>query len=71
METSKTLLEKAMFLKTKDRFLLIDGLIRSIDKPDAEIDIIWTGEAEKRLNAHREGRSQPVSYDNVFGEEIK
>ncbi|MCF8370828.1 MAG: addiction module protein [Bacteroidales bacterium] len=69
MESCETLLKKAIRLKTSERFLLIDGLIRSIDEPQKEIDDIWIEEANKRLIAHREGKSNAISYMDVFGEE--
>jgi len=70
METSKSLLKKALLLKPQDRFLLIDGLVRSLDEPNKEIDDIWAEEAEKRLRAHREGKTQGVQFRDVFGEEL-
>jgi hypothetical protein len=59
MESSETLLKKALRLKPQDRFLLVDGLIRSLDEPDGEIDVVWIEEAEKRLRAHRDGHRRP------------
>jgi len=44
METSKSLLKKTLLLKPQDRFLLIDGLVRSLDEPNKEIDEIWAEE---------------------------
>jgi hypothetical protein len=41
---------------------LIDGLIRSLDEPDKEIDEVWSAEAEKRLKAYREGKTQDVPF---------
>ena len=70
MESSESLLKKALLLKPQDRFLLIDRLIRSLDEPDREIDDIWIAEAEKRLEAHRDGKTQGVSFKSVFGEEL-
>ena len=70
MENSESLLKKALFLKPQDRFLLIDGLIHSLDEPSKEIDAIWADEAEKRLRAHREGRTRGVPFKDVFGEEL-
>jgi putative addiction module component (TIGR02574 family) len=70
METSELLLEKAMRLNAQDRLFLVDGLIQSLDKPDKTVDAIWAEEAEKRLKAHREGKTQCVSYDDVFGESL-
>ena len=69
METCESLLKKALLLKPQDRVLLTDGLIRSLDEPNREIDAIWAEEAEKRLKAHREGKTQGIPYTEVFGEE--
>lgn len=68
METCDSLLKKALLLKPQDRFLLIEGLIRSLDQPNKEIDAIWAEEAEKRLKAYREGKTQGIPYKEVFGE---
>ncbi|MCP4130991.1 MAG: addiction module protein [bacterium] len=70
METGKILLEKALKLKPQERFLLIESLIQSLDEPNKSIDKIWAEEAEKRLKAHREGKTKGVSYKEVFGEEL-
>lgn len=70
METSKSLLKKALLLKPQDRFLLIDGLIQSLDEPNKEIDEIWAIEASKRLRAHREGTTKGVPFKDVFGEDL-
>ncbi len=69
MENCESLLKKALLLKAQDRFLLIDGLIRSLDEPNKEIDAIWAEEAAKRLRAHREGKTQGIPFRDVFGED--
>jgi putative addiction module component (TIGR02574 family) len=66
MEESKTLLEKALHLKPEERFLLIDGLLQSLDEPDQTIDEIWHIEAEKRLNAYRKGKLKGIPYEEIF-----
>lgn len=68
MESCKILLEKALSLKPQDRFMLIEGLIQSLDEPNKEIDQIWLEEAEKRIKAHREGKLPGIAYKDVFGE---
>jgi len=70
METGRLLLEKALKLKPQDRFMLIEGLIKSLDEPDKTMDQIWTGEAERRLRAYREGRLKGVPFADVFGEDV-
>ena len=37
--------EQALHLETNDRFLLIEELLRSLDKPDENINKIWEEEA--------------------------
>jgi putative addiction module component (TIGR02574 family) len=70
MDTCESLLKKALLLKPQDRFLLIEGLIHSLDEPNKEVDEIWAEEAEKRLMAYRKGRTQGIPYKEVFGEEL-
>jgi putative addiction module component (TIGR02574 family) len=63
--SAKEILEKALQLKPEERFTLIEGLIRSLDEPNKEIDEIWIEEAEKRLKAYREGRLEGISMDKL------
>ncbi len=69
MEYVESVLEKALRLKPRDRFMLIEELIHSLDRPDEEIDKIWTEEARRRLAAHREGRTRGIPLEEVFGVE--
>ncbi len=54
--SSKEILDQAMALKPKERFMIVEGLLKSLDEPDRKLDEIWAEEAEKRLKAYREGR---------------
>lgn len=60
------LVEQALKLKASDRYLLLEMLHQSLDKPDPEIDRIWIEEAERRLQAYREGRLEVVPMEEVF-----
>lgn len=64
--SNKDILEMAMKLKPAERFLIIEGLIKSIDEPDKSIDEIWAEEAEKRLKAYRDGKLQTIPADEIF-----
>ena len=66
--STKELLEKALKLKSEDRCLLVEGLIKSLDQPDASIDEIWAEEAENRLKAYREGILQGIPMETIFTE---
>lgn len=63
---AKKLLMEALKLKPEDRFMLVDGLIRSLDEPDKKLDEIWAEEAEKRLKAYREGRLEGIPMEKIF-----
>jgi putative addiction module component (TIGR02574 family) len=64
----KELLMEALSLKPEERFLLVEGLLKSLDEPDARLDDIWAEEAEKRLQAYREGRLQGIPMEEIFAE---
>ncbi|MCK7520249.1 MAG: addiction module protein [Ignavibacteriales bacterium] len=64
--SNKDILEMAMKLKPAERFLIIEGLIKSLDEPDKTIDEIWAEEAEKRLKAYREGKLETIPVDEIF-----
>ncbi|MFT5114734.1 MAG: putative addiction module component (TIGR02574 family) [Parasphingorhabdus sp.] len=67
--SSKDILKQAMALKPEERFLIVESLLNSLDKPDRQLDEIWAKEAENRLSAYREGRLEGVSMEEVFREE--
>ncbi|MEI7616745.1 MAG: addiction module protein [Actinomycetota bacterium] len=70
MESSKTLLEKALLLKPQEKFLIVEGLLLSLDEPDKKIDEIWAIEAQKRLSAYRSGKTKGIPAEKVFGGKI-
>ncbi len=69
MSTDKSLLKEAVQLTRRERFLLIDSLIKTIDEPNLEIDAIWIDEAEKRLKFHRNNPTSTVSFEDIFHED--
>lgn len=58
--SSKEILEQALKLKPGERFMVVEGLIKSLDEPDASIDALWAEEAEKRLKAYRAGALEGI-----------
>jgi len=44
-------------------------LVKSLDEPDKKLDDIWAEEANKRLNAYREGRLKGIPMEEVFKDE--
>ena len=61
------IIELALQLKAADRFEVVETIMRSLDKPDAEIDQIWAEEALHRAQACDEGRMRTISFEEVFG----
>jgi len=66
---SKNVLEQALKLKPNDRFIVVEGLIKSLDEPDTKLDGIWGNEAEKRLKAYRSGRLEGIAMEEIFKED--
>ena len=65
MSTSDVI-EQVLSLKASDRYLLLEILHRSLDKPDPEIDRVWQEEALRRVKAYDEGRLETVSMEEAF-----
>lgn len=60
------ILEQALHLKADDRFLLIEELLKSLDKPDENINKIWEEEANRRVDLHKDGKLETVSEKDFF-----
>jgi len=65
MSTTEVI-EQALKLKASERYLLLEMLHQSLDKPDPEIDRIWREEALRRVRAYDEGKLATVSMEEVF-----
>ena len=64
---SKEILEQAITFKPQERFKIVEGLLKSLDEPDQNIDEIWAEEAEYRLQAYRDGRLEGIPMEEIFG----
>lgn len=65
MGTSEVI-EQVLKLKASERYMLIEMLHQSSDKPDPEIDRIWRDEVLRRVKAYDEGKLATVSMEEVF-----
>ena len=61
------ILEKALRLPPEERFVIVEGLLKSLDVPDPDLDLIWADEAERRLEAYRNGKLSAIQIEEVFG----
>ncbi len=66
--SSKEIIEQALKLKPEERFLVIEGLLKSLDEPDKKLDEIWAEEAKRRLKAYREGKMEGIPMEDIFEE---
>ena len=66
---SKKVLEYALALGPDEKFLVVEGILRSLDEPDASLDVIWGEEAERRLVAYRAGNLGAVPMEDLFSED--
>ena len=65
MSTEK-IVEQALKLPATQRFEIAEQLLRSLDKPDPEIERIWGEEAARRLQAYQRGELETVSLDEAL-----
>lgn len=63
---TRDVIEQALKLKASERYLLLEMLHQSLDKPDPEIDRIWREEVLRRVKAYDEGKLATVSMEEVF-----
>lgn len=65
-EASKVLIEQALKLPSAERALVAEQLLLSLDRPDTEIDSVWSTEVESRLQAYREGRQKAFPLSDLL-----
>jgi putative addiction module component (TIGR02574 family) len=61
MTKKDKLLKEALVLPIQEKSDLIEELIKSLDKPDPEIDELWKKESESRIDAYEAGKISSVS----------
>ena len=64
--TSQAIIEQTSQLSANEKIELIDALLATVDKPDAEIDVLWAKEAESRLAAYQNGEIQILDLNQVL-----
>jgi putative addiction module component (TIGR02574 family) len=62
------IIDMALQLKAAERYEVVEQLMQSLDKSDAEIDRVWAEEALHRVRACDEGRMKTLSAEEVFGD---
>lgn len=62
------ILKQALALPIVERATLVENLLASLDRPDAEVDALWAKEAEHRLAAFETGEMKAIPAEDVFAE---
>jgi putative addiction module component (TIGR02574 family) len=57
--------EKVLALNEVERLRLAEFIFDSLDKPDPEIEQKWIEESERRYQAYKESRIQPVHINDI------
>ena len=60
------IIREAESLPIEERTLVVDSLLRSLNRPNPEIDQKWVEVARRRLQELRSGRVTPVPGNEVF-----
>lgn len=62
----KSVIDQALSLSAEERAMLAEQLLNSLDCPDAELDKLWSEEAESRLEAYKNGEVQGIPAAEVL-----
>ena len=57
--------KKILSMNELERIRLAEFIFDSLDKPDIEVEKKWIDESEKRYQSYREGRSHPISLNEI------
>ncbi|MEA1919375.1 MAG: addiction module protein [Campylobacterota bacterium] len=60
------ILQEALQLSPQERYMVVESLLESLDKPDEVIDTVWADEAEKRLLNYKTNKTKTLSFEEVF-----
>ena len=60
------ILQEALQLNPQERYIVVESLLQSLDKPDDSVDSVWANEAESRLQNYRDNKIQTIPFEEVF-----
>lgn len=63
---ARQILKEVLALPFKDRAMLVDDILASLDQPDEQIDRLWRKEIDDRIAAYRTGKIISVSLEEVL-----
>jgi putative addiction module component (TIGR02574 family) len=66
MHSKEDIIQEAAALPVEERIIVVDSLLRTLNRPDPDIDREWVEVAKRRLAELRAGRVKSVPGDQVF-----
>ena len=66
MSPSQKIIDEALSLPVEERAFIADSLLKSLNRPDPEIDKNWIEVARRRLEEIRTGKVKSIPGDGVF-----
>lgn len=66
MHGADEIIREAAELPIEERALVIDSLLRTLNRPDPEIDRQWVAVARRRLEELRSGAARSIAGADVF-----
>jgi len=66
MLSVKEMIKEAEALPVEERAMVVDCLLRTLNRPDSELDQKWAVVAKRRLEELRSGAVKPVPGAAVF-----
>jgi putative addiction module component (TIGR02574 family) len=60
------IIREAESLPVEDRTLVVDSLLRTLNRPDPEIEQKWLAVARRRMEELRSGKVKGVPAEDVF-----
>ncbi len=68
---AKSVINQALELSAAERVAIAEQLLISIESPDAQIDVLWSEEAESRLAALESGELSTIPLEDVIAKNRK
>jgi len=65
MESIDRSVEEVIGLRPIERIRLVEAILYSLDKPDADIEGSWAPESEVRYQAYKRGELQADDWDEI------
>ena len=62
---TQELQKKALSLKAIDKIHIIEMMLQSLEKTDAEIEKEWINESERRYDAYKKGQIEAIPLEKI------